>query len=211
MTAPGTVRYRIAAIGVTQETQTRYIDDRHVGVLPSIIRDIDKKTSLTLLGNDMDTPGAGRDDVHFPAIGTIDGGPEGRIDRSTFLGLRDSNVNRNKAAMVEYLLKHRFNKTIEFDQTFRYEESREHNDNFSFSGLSADDTTESEYITPWRENISNKTIGLDSRLPGKFHAGSVSHTWIVGSDFRDHILHSNTIWDFGADQSVNVYNPAIRV
>ncbi|PYD58033.1 ferric iron siderophore receptor [Novacetimonas maltaceti] len=46
----GTLKYRIAGIGVTQGTQTKYVDYHRVGVLPSISWDISPKTNLTLLG-----------------------------------------------------------------------------------------------------------------------------------------------------------------
>ncbi|GBQ99353.1 ferric iron siderophore receptor [Gluconacetobacter liquefaciens NRIC 0522] len=68
VTRSGNVRYRIAAIGVTQGTQTNHIDYHRVGVLPSIAWDIDPRTSLTLVGSYLYTPGTGTNNIQLPPL-----------------------------------------------------------------------------------------------------------------------------------------------
>lgn len=124
ITKSGNVRYRLAAIGVTQGTQTDHVDYKRVGVLPSITWDIDKKTSLTLLGSYMYTPGTGiTTAAHYPVVGTLIDGPNGRIARSTFLSTPNWNANSATDAMFEYQFNHNFNKFVNFSQTFRWEKS----------------------------------------------------------------------------------------
>lgn len=50
ITKSGNLKYRIAAIGDTQGTQTDYVNYHRVGVLPSITWDIDKKNIINVLG-----------------------------------------------------------------------------------------------------------------------------------------------------------------
>lgn len=117
ITKSGNVRYRVAGIGVTQGTQTNYIDYHRVGVMPSITWDIDKKTSLTLLGMYMYTLGEGVG-TQYPAIGTLFPSTYGHISRSTFIGEPNFNKMSDKDAMFEYQFKHNFNKYINFSQAF---------------------------------------------------------------------------------------------
>lgn len=204
ITKSGNVRYRIAAIGVTQGTQTNYVDYHRVGVLPSITWDIDKKTSLSLLGMYMYTPGDGLGN-QYPAIGTLYPGEYGRISRSTFIGEPNFNVSSEKDAMFEYQFRHKFNKYINFSQTFRYEDSTR-NQNRTYYDGQEDETATTAYLQPNVYYTNTNTIGLDSRLFGKFNTGYLNHTWVVGSDFRQYNYNSNYMVDKN-EPSVNIYNP----
>ncbi|MFT9090932.1 MAG: TonB-dependent receptor plug domain-containing protein, partial [Gluconacetobacter sp.] len=123
ITNSGSVRYRIAAIGVTQGTQTDHISYHRVGVLPSMTWDIDRDTSLTLLGMYMYTPGDAANSAYYPLQGTLITDGFKRIPRSTYLGLPNWNTQGEKDGMFEYQFHHKFNKYINFSQVFRYESS----------------------------------------------------------------------------------------
>lgn len=205
ITKSGSLRYRIAAIGVTSGTQVDHIDYHRVGVLPSITWDIDSKTSLTLLGMYMYTPGNGTNYLQYPTCGTlIQNANCRRIPRNTFTGYKSFNENGSKEAMFEYMFKHDFNKFVSFSQTFRYENSHsEQNDVYSRIGI-----TNSEVgVRPWSINSRSTTIGLDSRIYGKFSTGSIKHTWIVGSDFRQLSYLQNALFDYTKTYTQNLYNP----
>lgn len=206
ITRSGNLRYRIAAIGVTSGTQVDHIDYHRVGVLPSITWDIDHKTSLTLLGMYMYTPEDGTN-VQYPVRGTlIHNSAFPRISRSTFLGIPDWNTVGGKEAMFEYLFKHDFNKYISFSQTFRWEKSDYMQKNSPFAYMNS--ATEAVVI-PWDYNSSTTTVGLDSRLTGKFSTGPVHHTWVVGSDFREFEYYQTSIWDRRTYPTFNIYNPQV--
>ncbi|GBR01719.1 ligand-gated channel [Gluconacetobacter liquefaciens] len=206
ITKSGNVRYRIAAIGVTQGTQTHYIDYHRVGVLPSITWDIDRKTSLTVLGEYMYTPGDGANySGQFPENGSLFPGPQGRIPRSTFYGARNYNETGATDAMFEYLFRHTFNKYIEFNQTFRWEKSDTIGNELSDSSVIS--STQRE-LGEWGPGIDrNKTIALDSRLTGKIDTGPLSHTWVVGSDFREYSYDNIQTIDNTSDIVTDIYNP----
>ncbi|WP_193732638.1 TonB-dependent siderophore receptor [Komagataeibacter sp. FXV3] len=205
ITKSGSLRYRIAAIGVTSGTQVDHIDYHRVGVLPSITWDIDKKTSLSLLGMYMYTPGDGTNYMQSPACGTLiqnSGCP--RISRHIYDGFRNWNTDGQKEAMFEYQFKHNFNKYISFSQTFRWESSDKTTDSSYVSGSTS--STE-EKIIPWSYYSRSNTIGLDSRISGKFSTGSVQHSWIVGSDFRELKYTQNVLYDRTTSYIQNIYNP----
>ncbi|MCP1216832.1 TonB-dependent siderophore receptor [Acetobacter orientalis] len=208
ITKSGNLRYRIAAIGVTQGTQTDHIDYHRVGVLPSITWDIDHKTSLTLLGSYMYTPGDGLNNTAYPVLGTLvtsNGLP--RISRSTFLSTPNWNKNGEKDAMFEYQFKHEFNKAVSFSQTFRWEESHR-----TSAGTYFDDAVSQTEIgiSPWNQWSDGRQESLDTRVFGKFTTGLVKHTWVVGSDFRNYNYVLGNDFDYSNGSgllTINPYNP----
>ncbi|MFT8782736.1 TonB-dependent siderophore receptor [Acetobacter syzygii] len=207
LTKSGNLRYRVAAIGVTQGTQTDHVDYHRVGVLPSITWDIDHKTSLTLLGMYMYTPGTGISESNdYPLKGSLITDGYRRIPRNNFLGTTNWNTEADTTAMFEYQFQHNFNKYINFSQTFRYEQSSANSKNSYYDG-SVD--SEEIYQAPQWAKETFKTTALDSRVYGKFQTGSLQHTWVVGSDFRSY--HYNWYYQrdktTGGDFIVNMYNP----
>ncbi|RDI39335.1 iron complex outermembrane receptor protein [Gluconacetobacter liquefaciens] len=205
ITKSGNVRYRIAAIGVTQGTQTNYVDYHRVGVMPSITWDIDKNTSLTLLGMYMYTPGEGVAS-QYPRIGTLSPGPYGQISRSTFFGEPNWNKMGDKDAMFEYQFKHSFNKYINFSQNFRWENSDRHQETTYVKTGAVKPTIVP--LQPMDYYTNTRTIGMDARFFGKFNIESVNNTWVIGSDFRKYNYNSHYLYDYTTTPSVNVDNPS---
>lgn len=182
ITKSGNLKYRIAAIGVIQGNQTEHINYHRVGVLPSIKWEIDQNTNLTLLGMYMYTLGDGSGN-YYPLYGTLMRGTNGYIPRSRFLGDPAYNISGNKEAKFEYQFTHKFNRYLEFQQNFSYENSRQFFNNTYGSSLASDGQTYTIY--GWKGNLGGntseiqKTLAVDSRLVGHINSGPVSQTWLV--------------------------------
>ena len=206
MTKTGDLRYRIAAIGVTSGTQTDYLNYHRVGVLPSITWDIDRKTSLTLLGMYMYTPGDGSGNtMQYPVRGSLIVNSDfPRLSRKNFLGASNWNTESANDAMFEYQFKHDFNKYISFSQTFRWERTRRQYKN---TYLAAMYTPTEEVRRPWEYGGPTRTVALDSRLGGHISTGSVEHSWIIGSDFRQMSFVQSALWDFDDYIFSDIYDP----
>ena len=204
VTKSGSLRYRVAAIGVTQNTQTNDIAYHRTGVLPSLTWTIDPKTSLSLLGMYMYTPGTGVG-LEYPLLGTMLPYDGRHIARSTFLGLRNANTESTKDAMFEYQFSHTFNKYITFSQVFRWEQSNNNNNNFYYDGVASPGHV---YLHPWWTQSRYATTGLDSRIFGNFTTGPFKHTWVVGSDFREFDWDFHSRSDKTSDEPiVDIFNP----
>lgn len=206
ITKNGNLRYRIAAIGVTSGTQVDYIGYHRVGVLPSLTWDIDHKSSLTLLGMYMYTPGNGTNFMQYPTCGTlIQNANCPKIPLHTFSGYKSWNKQGSREAMFEFMFNHKFNKFISFSQTFRYENSRSVSENTFTNGFSL------PYVglRPWSIHSRSTTLGLDARFYGAFSTGPVKHTWIVGSDFRQLQYMQNSLFDYTQDYIQNIYQPTL--
>lgn len=204
ITKKGNLRYRIAAIGVTSGTQIDNVDYHRVGVLPSITWDIDKKTSLTLLGMYMYTPGDGTAySNQEPLLGTLIRNSEyPEIPRKNFLGATNWNQTGGKQAMFEYQFKHEFNKYINFSQIFRWEDAA-YNQNTTYGNSAVG----SDRIRGWSTRDQRSTIGLDSRIWGSISTGPVKHLWVVGSDFRQYRNNIDSVFDYTSHPYVDYYNP----
>lgn len=205
ITKSGNLKYRIAGIGVTQGTQTEYLDYKRVGVLPSVKWDIDDKTSLTLLGEYMYTPANGTD-TGYPGVGTLVPGKFGYIPRSRYLGDPSLNTTVTRDAAFEYQFSHKFNKIFAFQQTFRYEKS---DTNYKYLYLRGNLHSDGETMTrvAWDGQGGRRTVGLDNRLIGHISTGSVKHTFVVGMDFRKVDILQDLVYDYSVP-TVNIWNPS---
>ncbi len=207
VTQSGNVRYRIAAIGNTQDIQTNYNHYKRVGVLPSLTWDIDDKTALTLIGSYSYTPAAGKNaGAQYPALGTLITDGYRRISRSTFAGLANWNEDSIKDAMFEYQFKHKFNKYINFSQVLRYEKSiQKDKDSYNDGGVDSRNPN-LQYYTPETRNFVSESIAFDTRFYGDVGIGNVRNTWVVGSDFR-HYDYNQTNIISSTDAVIDLYNP----
>ena len=204
ITKSGNLRYRVVAIGVTQGTQVDHVNYHRVGILPSITWDIDQKTSLSLLGMYMYTLGDGTSATGYPANGTLFNNGTSRIPRHTFLGEPNWNQSGETDAMFEYQFKHEFNKYINFSQTFRWETTRYDQKNAYYD---EDISLGTVGLQPWQNSIDAMQESLDTRLFGKFSTGSVKHTWVIGTDYRNYSYTSTTATDHSSNIVLDVYNP----
>lgn len=204
ITKSGNLKYRIAGIGVTQGSQTDYLHYKRVGVLPSIKWDIDEKTSLTLIGQYLYAP-AEAQGSGYPGVGTLVRGKYGYLPRSRFLGDPSLNESGQRTASFEYQFQHKFNKFLEFQQTFRYEDSSTNlNQTYLYGSLGSDQTINRR---AWRQNSSNSTVALDSRLVGHLDAGAVKQILVAGMDFRRVNITQDIAYDTNGVSSINIWDP----
>ncbi|RFD19532.1 TonB-dependent siderophore receptor [Komagataeibacter melaceti] len=204
ITKSGNLKYRIAGIGVTQGTQTDYVNYKRVGILPSIKWDIDNKTSVTLVGSYVYTPDNGFYGTGYPLIGTLVRGKGGYLPRSRFLGEPSANEFNTSEARFEYQFSHKFNKHFEFQQTFMYESSTAKYNSLSGANLDSDGSTYER--TGNKASQPKKTIGLDSKIISHFSTGPVNHTIVAGMDFRQVKVEQNIYYDLSAS-SINIWQP----
>lgn len=204
LTKSGNLQYRVAAIGVTQGSQTDYTHYKRVGILPSIKWKIDKKTNLTFIGSYVYTPSDGINWVGYPLVGTLIPNNGRTIPRSRFLG--DPNVNESGAtsAEFEYQFDHIFNKYVSFQQVFRYSNSKQNMNQYYEDYQSSDGQT--LYRNAWKSRNKNDNIGLDSRFVGHIPTGSVNQTLVAGMDFRKIDVSQPLTYDFN-DFPIDIYNP----
>lgn len=208
ITKSGNLKYRIAGIGVTQGSQTDYLHYKRVGVLPSIKWDIDEKTSLTLIGQYLYAPAEAQGDG-YPGVGTLVRGKYGYLPRSRFLGDPSLNEDGQKTASFEYQFQHKFNKFLEFQQSFRYEDSSTNiKQTYLFGSLQENQTINRR---AWHQASSNTTVALDSRVIGHLNTGGVQQTLVAGMDFRRIDLTQNITYDMNGTKPINIWDPVYYI
>lgn len=205
ITKSGNLQYRIAAMGVTQGTQTDYINYKRVGVMPSTKWKVDENTSLVLLGSYLYTPDTGLYWTGYPLLGTLSPNNGRYIPRSRNLGEPGVDYQTATDAEFEYQFSHKFNKFLNFEQTFRYSDSSRHYNQFYEAGLLSDQETFER--NAWNSRVTTKTVGLDSRVVGQFATGPVKQTLVAGMDFR-YIDYTRSLgYDFNY-YPIDIWNPA---
>ncbi|NHN86626.1 TonB-dependent siderophore receptor [Acetobacter musti] len=204
ITSSGNLKYRVAAIGVSQDTQTNYVRYHRVGISPSVDWRIDEKTDLTLIGNYVYTPEDGAYSSYLPAVGTLFPGRYGRISRHFFMGEPGWNNHKEVGSLFEYVFSHQFNSHLTFQQTFRYEQSKT-----NFSYVYYTDTLAADGATASRQGFAvpntTRTASLDTRLMAHYNTGPVKHTAVAGVDFWDY--HSNGQYYSSDAPDINVWAP----
>lgn len=207
ITKSGNVRYRIAAIGNTQDQQTDYVRYQRLAILPSVTWDIDRDTSMTLIGSYNYTPDTGTNPgAQYPQRGTLITDGYRRISRHTFAGLRNFNEQSVRDAMFEYQFQHRFNRYLNFSQTLRWEKSIS-DDRDSYSNGNVDLSRPNlQYYRPEIRAYSSAGVAFDTRFDGRFDTGPVAHTWVVGSDFRHYDNPQKNVIA-ASDVIIDLYDP----
>jgi iron complex outermembrane receptor protein len=199
----GKLYYRLVGQVKNGGTQTDFTDDDRYYFAPSFTWKPDADTTLTVLGS------VSYDHTNsqnfLPYIGTVVPAPFGRI--STRLFASDPSVDtwdRNQA-LIGYEFEHRFANDVTFRQNARYGYV-----NVTFSDLfglgyattpAAADLARGNFLTTPTAN----QVSVDNQTEVKFATGPVSHTALLGLDFRRYTIDDTQ--GFGAAPSLNLVQP----
>lgn len=145
----------------------------------------------------------------YPGVGTLVPGAHGYLSRSLYLGDPSVNTSGQRDAAFEYQFQHSFSKLIEFQQTFRYENSSSHNDNLYLFG--ALDSNGDIARRAWDQHSKNSKIGLDNRVIGHLNTGPVQQTLVAGMDFRRISIVQDLTYDNSVAGAINVWDPVYYV
>lgn len=139
----------------------------------------------------------------FPAQGTALPNPYGRIPNTRFLGEPGYNGTTYERALVGYNLEHQFTDNFKFRQNFQYVRERDVARSIYSAGLQADLRTLDRYNYVY--DIGYDTIAIDNQAEFKARTGPLSHTFLLGLDYR------RVKWDlrdgFDLGPSIDVFNP----
>jgi iron complex outermembrane receptor protein len=189
----GHVLFRLNALFRDQDDFVKYSGKNRIFVAPSLTWVIGSDTHLTLLGSwqrDHDNPW-----LPLPAEGTVLPNANGPIPYGFAINFPGDQkvINNQNRWSAGYLFDHKFADWLSFSQTLRYTRARTYWNNWLF----ADAFVDSAYVNgiqqghifgydtygPFYETDEN--FGVDSRLTATFATGPVSHSLLIGLDYRD--------------------------
>ncbi|TCT05477.1 iron complex outermembrane receptor protein [Aquabacter spiritensis] len=205
--APGAdVAYRFTGLVRQGGTQTDQVDDDRYFFAPAITWKPSDDTSFTILANvQYDQSGT---PVGLPAAYTVGPPAENLLSRNLFLGDPSFDSSDRTLASIGYEFEHRFNDAWQVRQNARYLKLDWDYRSLYFSGLSTTDPAIGQRGTSVNGEDQN-TITIDTQIQGDVSTGPISHTLLLGFDYR-HFSQSNTT-EFGSAPPINIFFPVYNM
>ncbi|MDR3511358.1 MAG: TonB-dependent siderophore receptor [Caulobacteraceae bacterium] len=225
---------RLTALYYDRNTQTDGVRSTRTYVAPAATVHFDAHTDLTLLAYYQWDHVSGDGGGFFPAAGIYSYNPVGKITSSMNLGDYGYNKYERRQYGVGYDFKHEFNGDLTFEQNLKYfsnyssmldvygagyatTTTQSNADPYAYlnpltgkqetdgSGhpLYTDYRTVNRYNFPFTEAINS--FNVDSRLTDHFTTGPVTHTALVGVDFRHYT--DTAYYGFSSAPSIDLFNP----
>ncbi|WP_244509898.1 TonB-dependent siderophore receptor [Rhizobium sp. AC27/96] len=202
LTSDGTWQYGVSVVGRTSGTRYDHVDEKRIGVAPSLKWEPDKDTSLVISGYYQRDPEGGYFNSVYPtflAPGNLSRflGPKFNIGDPSY----DSFERKQYGA--GYRFEHSFNDQVTVRSNFRYSgvdvdmQSLQMNGPMSATGI----------IPRWAVHSIEEAKGFsfDNQAEFKFDTGAVKHTLLAGVDLQ----HSDSSWKYliGGATPIDVTNP----
>ncbi|MBB4391624.1 iron complex outermembrane receptor protein [Bradyrhizobium sp. ERR14] len=201
----GTVLWRLTGVVRDGQTQVDFTKDNRVFIAPAVTFKPNEDTTITLLANyQRDRAGWGLQ--FLPASGTVWPNNGRTIPVSFFAGVPGFNAFNTEIATAGYHLSHNFTDNITFRQNLRY--AYQHNEEKTFYGTGYTDEAAGQLgrFGSYSNSYIN-SFAVDNQLQGKFNTGILSHTTLVGLDYRNTTFRDTAFAVTTSAPEINVFNP----
>ncbi|MET4328434.1 iron complex outermembrane receptor protein [Bradyrhizobium sp. i1.15.2] len=201
----GTVLWRLTGVVRDGETQVDFTKDNRVFIAPAVTFKPNEDTTITILANyQRDRAGWGLQ--FLPASGTVWPNNGRTIPVSFFAGVPSFNAFNTEIATAGYQLSHNFTDNITFRQNLRY--AYQHNEEKVFFGGAYTDEAAGQLARFGSySNSYINSFAVDNQLQGKFTTGFLSHTTLVGIDYRNTSFRDTAFGVTTSAPEINVFNP----
>ena len=201
---PGTLAYRLVALGRNADSSIDGVPDDRIYVAPSLTWAPSARTSVTLLASYQRNRNLFTSNLPYSLL---DGSnPNGRVPRHRSLNQPGFDKEQGELTNIGYELSHAFSDTWTFQQNFRYGHFKGYEDQlFRNSGV-INGTDIARYYQ--LRDYDSDTYSVDNRLVGKFATGALDHTLLVGLDYQYSKRTADT--QTGNAPPINIYHP-VRV
>ena len=197
-----TVLYRLVGLGFDTDSPVDHVQERRIGIAPSVTWRPGENTSLTVLGSYQRDPDLGYYDVR-PVIGTALANPLGKVPMDFFAGEPGVDDSSREYSAIGYELEHRFNARWQFRQNLRYTDADYDFKIVAFAALRPDNRTADRYVS--RIVRSGDGLGVDNQLLGHFATGALEHTVLAGLDHQREDFINTTY--AGTAAPIDLFNP----
>lgn len=202
ITSDGTLQYGIGVVGRSSGTRYDDVDEKRLGIAPSLKWQPDEDTSLVISGYYQRDPEGGYFNSLYPKF-LAPAGYAGFLSRNLNVGDPNYDAFERTQYGIGYKFEHSFDEQVTVRSNFRYSgvdtdmQSLQMNGPMSAAGL----------IPRWAVHSIEDARGFsfDNQAEFKFDTGAVRHTLLAGLD----IQHSSSSWEYllGGATSLNVTNP----
>ncbi len=202
ITSDGTLQYGIGIVGRSAGTRYDDVDEKRLGIAPSLKWQPDEDTSLVISGYYQRDPDGGYFNSLYPKF-LAPAGYAGFLGRDFNVGDPNYDAFERTQYGVGYRFEHRFDEQVTFRSNFRYSgvetdmQSLQMNGPMSATGV----------IPRWAVHSVEdaKGFSFDNQAEFNFETGVVRHTLLAGLD----IQYSSSSWEYllGGATSLDVTNP----
>ncbi|TDX26054.1 iron complex outermembrane receptor protein [Modicisalibacter xianhensis] len=175
------MRYRVVGMYREQDGELDGTYKDRYYFAPSLSVDFSDDTTVTFLASIQKDDGVPTT-AFFPAYGTIEGTPFGRVDPSTNLGEPDYDKLDQEQFSLGYALEHQINDTWEFRQNFRY--SHLDMDLRSAYAFPSNDSRVVARGIVYRDGEYD-AYTVDNQLVARTYGDSYENTFLVGLDYQE--------------------------
>ncbi|WP_030424738.1 TonB-dependent siderophore receptor, partial [Acinetobacter baumannii] len=190
-----------------QDDPTDYVYFKNFYISPSYNFDLGDNTDLSVIASYQHREYIRQQGL--PVIGTLKDNPNGRIDRSLYIG--DPNFGKYEADVYRtgYTFKHTFDNGWNFNQNFAVQKTEM--DGQAVFAQTKKFWADSTYTTINRANnsrhqiIDNLSFAIDNRLNKQFDLYGMQHDVNIGVDaFQEKSDYTNDKYNIG---NLNIYDP----
>ncbi|KRE08994.1 hypothetical protein ASE61_05520 [Bosea sp. Root670] len=201
----GTFLYRLTGLARNSGTQTDFIDDDRLFIAPAFTWRPSADTTLTVMGQYLRERNGKTSFNYLPTSGTLHPNPvNGRLPWNRYAGEPGFDRFERDQGSIGYAFEHRFNDSLTFSQNLRYTQNDVYLRALNRNGeLLADNRTLNR--AAFRIDAAARAFTLDNRLEAKFGTGPLSHTALIGLDYRNEISQYDV--GRGPAPAIQIFNP----
>jgi len=201
----GTFLYRLTGLARKAETQTDFIEDNRLFIAPAFTWRPTADTALTVMGQYLRERDGKTSFNYLPTSGTLYPNPvNGRLPWNRYAGEPGFDRFDRDQGSIGYAFEHRFNDSLSFSQNLRYTQNDVYLRALNRNGeLLPDNRTLNR--AAFRIDAASRAFTLDNRLEAKFGTGPLSHTALLGLDYRNETSQYNV--GRGPAPSIQIFNP----
>jgi iron complex outermembrane receptor protein len=202
ITSDGTLQYGIAAVGRSSGTRYDDVDEKRVGVAPSLRWQPDADTTLTVSGYYQRDPDGGYFNSIYPTF-LAPPGLAGFLGRDVNVGDPSFDSFNREQYGTGYQFEHRFNDLVALRSNFRYSGVDLNMQSLQMAGAISAAGIIPRYAVRSIEDVS--AVSFDNQAEFNFDTGAAQHKLLTGVD----VQHSSSSWQYlmGAATSLDVTNP----
>jgi iron complex outermembrane receptor protein len=199
----GVLEGRFTGLWRDRGIQEDFVKSKRRFVAPALTWNIGSNTHLTLLSYYQKDELTGDGGGFLPAVGTIMPNPNGHIQINFDAGEPGYNKFTREQFAGGYEFSHAFSDAVILKQNVKYSRANSYSQSVYGAGLQADRRTLNRYNFIFPEDI--KQAAIDTRVELRGATGVVTHTALVGVDYRD--LKNKSDLGFGFGPPLDLFNP----
>ncbi len=202
LNSDGSVAGRLVGLYRELGDSIDFNDKKRFYISPSL-RLSNSRTSVTLLANYTRDRHEGSY-VGLPVIGTIQPNPNGRLDRSRYIGEPGDDGVSIDRFQIGYQLEHRLSDSWRIRQNARYTTS-DVTSNATFSQGFAPGQSRLLNRGTAIFDLDDESGAIDTNVEGRFSTGGIEHTLLFGADLLFQSIDSS--FRFGSFTPLDLYAP----